>query len=113
MRLIDLRHLGRERVIGCWQVGDVLVDPGPASCLPVLLEALGGERPRALLLTPIPLDHAGASGSLVKRWPQLEVYVHARGAPHLADPERLLRSARRLYGDAMDWLWGEFLPVPD
>ena len=113
MRLVDLRHLGRERVIGCWQVGDVLVDPGPASCLPALLDALGGERPRALLLTHIHLDHAGASGSLVQRWPELEVYVHARGAPHLADPDRLLQSARRLYGEDMDRLWGEFLPVPE
>ena len=59
MRLIDALHLGRARVIGCWQVGDVLVDPGPSSCLPTLLEALGDERPRALLLTHIHLDHAG------------------------------------------------------
>ncbi len=112
-RLIDVMHLGRERVIGCWHVGDVLVDPGPASCLPVLLEALGGERPRALLLTHIHLDHAGASGSLVRRWPELEVYVHERGARHLVDPSRLLESARRLYGADMDRLWGEFLPVPE
>jgi glyoxylase-like metal-dependent hydrolase (beta-lactamase superfamily II) len=113
MRLIDLRHLGRERVIGCWQVGDVLVDPGPASCLGTLLDALGDERPRALLLTHIHLDHAGASGSLVRRWPDLEVYVHERGAKHMADPGRLLESARRLYGEDMDRLWGEFLAVPE
>ena len=113
VRLIDLMHLGRARVIGCWQVGDVLVDPGPGSCLPTLLDALDGERPRALLLTHIHLDHAGASGSLVQRWPQLEVYVHERGAPHLVDPSRLLESARRLYGDDMDRRWGEFLPVPE
>src|SRR5215472_5242648 len=113
MRVIDLMHLGRPRVIGCWQVGDVLVDPGPESCLPTLLEALGGERPRALLLTHIHLDHAGASGSLVARWPDLEVYVHERGAKHMVAPERLLESARRLYGDDMDRLWGEFLPVPE
>jgi len=113
MRLIDLLHLGRERVIGCWKVGDVLIDPGPSSCLPVLLEALGDERPRALLLTHIHLDHAGASGSLVRRYPELEVYVHERGAPHLVDPSRLLESARRLYGADMDRLWGEFLPVPE
>jgi glyoxylase-like metal-dependent hydrolase (beta-lactamase superfamily II) len=113
MRLIDVLHLDRERVIGCWQVGDVLVDPGPGSCLPTLLDALGDERPRALLLTHIHLDHAGASGSLVQRWPDLEVYVHERGAPHLTDPSRLLRSARRLYGDYMDQLWGEMLPVPE
>src|SRR5947209_12843207 len=112
MRLIDCRHLGRERVIGCWQVGDILIDPGPASCLPALLDALGDERPRALLLTHIHLDHAGATGSLVRRWPELEVYVHERGAPHLVDPQRLLESASRLYGDDMGRLWGEFLAVP-
>jgi glyoxylase-like metal-dependent hydrolase (beta-lactamase superfamily II) len=113
MRLIDVMHLGRERIIGCWQVGDVLVDPGPASCLPTLLEALGEDRPRALLLTHIHLDHAGASGSLVRRWPELEVYVHERGAPHLVNPSRLLESARRLYGEDMERRWGEFLPVPE
>src|SRR6059058_392077 len=112
MRLIDLMHLGRERVIGCWQVGDVLVDPGPGSCLGTLLDALDGDPPRALLLTHIHLDHAGASGALVQRWPHLEVYVHERGAPHLVDPSRLLESARRLYGPDMDRLWGEFLAVP-
>jgi glyoxylase-like metal-dependent hydrolase (beta-lactamase superfamily II) len=113
MRLIDVHHLGRERVIGCWQVGDVLVDPGPSSCLPTLLQALGEERPRALLLTHIHLDHAGASGSLVERWPELEVYVHERGAPHMADPAKLLESARRLYGEDMDRRWGEFVAVPE
>jgi glyoxylase-like metal-dependent hydrolase (beta-lactamase superfamily II) len=113
VRIIDLRHLGRERVIGCWQVGDVLIDPGPSSCLPVLLHALGDERPRALLLTHIHLDHAGASGSLVERWPDLAVYVHELGAPHLIDPSRLLASAGRLYGEDMDRRWGEMLPVPE
>ena len=112
MRVIDLLHLGRERVIGCWQVGRVLVDPGPSSCLDTLLEGLGGEEPRALLLTHIHLDHAGASGSLVRRWPHLEVYVHERGSRHLADPSRLLDSAQRLYGDDMDRLWGGMVPVP-
>ena len=113
MRLIDLRHLGRPRVIGCWVVGDVLIDPGPTSCLDTLLEGLGGDRPRALLLTHIHLDHAGSSGSLVERWPDLEVYVHERGAPHLIDPSRLLESARRLYGENMDPWWGEMVPVPE
>jgi glyoxylase-like metal-dependent hydrolase (beta-lactamase superfamily II) len=113
VRVIDAMHLGRERVIGCWQVGDVLIDPGPTSCLPTLLEALGDERPRALLLTHIHLDHAGASGSLVRRWPELEVYVHQYGARHMVDPTRLVQSARRLYGDDMDRLWGEMLPVPE
>jgi glyoxylase-like metal-dependent hydrolase (beta-lactamase superfamily II) len=113
VRVIDLMHLGRERVIGCWQIGDVLVDPGPTSCLPTLLEALGDERPRALLLTHIHLDHAGASGSLVDRWPDLQVYVHEIGAMHLTDPSRLMESARRLYKEDMDRLWGEMVPVPE
>lgn len=113
MRAIDLMHVGRPRVICCWQVDDVLIDPGPGSCLPTLLEALGDARPKALLLTHIHLDHAGASGALARRWPDLEVYVHERGARHLIDPERLLQSARRLYGEDMDRLWGEFLPVPE
>jgi glyoxylase-like metal-dependent hydrolase (beta-lactamase superfamily II) len=113
VRVIDLMHLGRARVIGCWQVGDVLIDPGPTSCLPTLLDALGDERPSALLLTHIHFDHAGVSGSLVERWPDLRVYVHERGAGHMADPERLYNSAKRLYGDDMERLWGEMLPVPE
>jgi glyoxylase-like metal-dependent hydrolase (beta-lactamase superfamily II) len=111
--LIDLLHLGRPRVIGAWLLGDVIVDPGPASCLPALLEALGERRPRALALTHIHLDHAGAAGSLVARFPELQVLVHERGARHLADPSRLLSSARRLYGTQMERLWGEVLPVPE
>lgn len=113
MELIDLEHLGRERVIGAYLLGDVIVDPGPSSTLPALLSGLGDAQPRALLLTHIHLDHAGASGSLVRRWPELEVYVHQRGAPHLANPARLLESAQRLYGDEMDWRWGEMAPVPE
>jgi glyoxylase-like metal-dependent hydrolase (beta-lactamase superfamily II) len=113
MRAIDVRHLGLERVICCWQVDDVLVDPGPELAVGTLLEALGDWRPRALLLTHIHLDHAGATGALVRRWPELEVYVHERGAPHLIDPSKLLASAGRLYGeDKMAGLWGEVLPVP-
>jgi glyoxylase-like metal-dependent hydrolase (beta-lactamase superfamily II) len=113
VRVIDLMHLGRARVIGCWQVEDVLIDPGPTSCLPTLLEALGDDRPSALLLTHIHFDHAGVAGSLVERWPDLRVYVHERGAKHMADPERLYNSAKRLYGDDMERLWGEMLPVPE
>jgi glyoxylase-like metal-dependent hydrolase (beta-lactamase superfamily II) len=113
MRVIDVMHLGRPHVIGCWEVDGVLVDPGPQSSMDTLLEALGGERPRALLLTHIHLDHAAATGALVRRWPDLEVYVHERGAPHLIDPSKLLASAERLYGDAMEYLWGEIVPVPE
>jgi glyoxylase-like metal-dependent hydrolase (beta-lactamase superfamily II) len=110
----DVRFQGLERVICCWRVGDVLVDPGPESSLATLLDALGEDfRPRALLLTHIHLDHAGATGALVRRWPHLDVYVHERGAPHLIDPSKLLASAGRLYGeDRMQALWGEIVPVP-
>ena len=112
---LDVRFQGLERVICCWRVGDVLVDPGPESSLETLLDALGESfRPRALLLTHIHLDHAGATGALLRRWPDLDVYVHERGAPHLIDPARLLASAGKLYGgeQAMARLWGEVLPVP-
>jgi glyoxylase-like metal-dependent hydrolase (beta-lactamase superfamily II) len=112
-RLIDVKHLQRERVIGCFELDGVLIDPGPASCLETLLSELGDQPPRALLLTHIHLDHAGATGSLVERWPELEVYVHERGARHLVDPSKLLDSARRLYGEEMDRLWGEMVPVPE
>jgi glyoxylase-like metal-dependent hydrolase (beta-lactamase superfamily II) len=105
-------HLGVDRVIGCWEVDGVLIDPGPTSCLQNLLDRLS-RPPRALLLTHIHLDHAGASGSLVERWPELEVYVHERGVKHMVDPSRLLDSAKRLYGDDMDRLWGEMVPVPE
>ena len=107
-RLIDVRQRGRERVIGAWDLGGAVVDPGPESRLETLLEGLG-EEPRALLLTHIHLDHAGAAGALVERFPGLEVHVHARGAPHLADPSRLLASAERIYGDDMTELWGRVL----
>jgi glyoxylase-like metal-dependent hydrolase (beta-lactamase superfamily II) len=100
-------------VIGCWEVDGALVDPGPESSLETLLEALGDEEPRAILLTHIHLDHAAATGALVRRWPHLEVFVHERGAPHLIDPSRLLASAERLYGDQMQRLWGEIVPVPE
>ncbi len=113
MRPIDVEHLGRPHVICCWEVEGALVDPGPESSHENLLAALGDEVPRALLLTHIHLDHAAATGALVRRWPQLEVYVHERGAPHLIDPSRLLASASRLYGDQMERLWGEIVPVPE
>ncbi len=111
-QLIDLLHLGRPHVIGSWRVGDVIIDPGPASCLEQLLPVLDAHPPRVIALTHIHLDHAGAAGSLAARFPDSEVWVHERGARHMADPSRLLASASRLYGDRMQHLWGEFLPVP-
>jgi glyoxylase-like metal-dependent hydrolase (beta-lactamase superfamily II) len=115
MRSIDLLHRGREKVICCWAVDGLLVDPGPQSCEDTLLAALDGERPEALLLTHIHFDHAGATGSLVRRWPDLPVYVHERGAPHMADPERLVASAARLYGgeEGLRETWGDVVPVPE
>jgi glyoxylase-like metal-dependent hydrolase (beta-lactamase superfamily II) len=112
IRLIDTHHLGLDRVIGVWERDGVLVDPGPASTIDTVLEGYGGE-PRAILLTHIHLDHAGATGTLVSRFPDLPVYVHEVGAPHLVDPSRLLRSAARLYGERMGLLWGEVLAVPE
>ena len=114
MRAIDVKHKGREKVICCWEVDGVLIDPGPGISEQTLLEALGGERPRALLLTHIHFDHAGATGALVRRWPDLPVYVHERGAPHMVDPARLVASAGRLYGgeEGLRALWGEMVPVP-
>src|SRR3954470_17743522 len=113
MRVIDVMHLGRPHVIGCWEVDGALVHPGPESSIQSVIDAIGGEEPRALLLTHIHLDHAAATGALVRRWPDLEVYVHERGARHLVDPSKLLASAERLYGDQMKRLWGEIVPVPE
>jgi glyoxylase-like metal-dependent hydrolase (beta-lactamase superfamily II) len=121
LRLIDLHFGGRERAIGVYLLdtdrGLALFDCGPSSSLPALeagLEAHGitlGDI-RHLLLSHIHLDHAGAAGSIARAHPDLQVWVSEIGAPHLADPSRLERSARRLYGDAFDVLWGELAPVP-
>jgi glyoxylase-like metal-dependent hydrolase (beta-lactamase superfamily II) len=115
MRAIDTRHMGTEKVICCWEVDGVLVDPGPQSTEGTLVAALGDLQPTAILLTHIHFDHAGASGALVRRWPDLPVYVHERGAPHMAEPERLVASAARLYGgeEGLARLWGEVVPVPE
>ncbi|MGH2953259.1 MAG: MBL fold metallo-hydrolase [Solirubrobacterales bacterium] len=112
VRLIDVMHLGCDRVIAAHEVRGLIVDPGPTTGLEALLAGLGDE-PRGLLLTHIHLDHAGAAGVLVRRFPGLRVYVHEVGAPHLADPSKLLASAGRLYGDQMESLWGEVAPVPE
>ena len=113
VRLIDVEHMGRERVIGCWELDGVLIDPGPQSSEHTLIDALGGEAPRAIVLTHIHLDHAGATGSLLRRWPGTPVYVHERGAPHLIDPSKLWASASQLWPDDMDERWGEAVPVPE
>lgn len=121
-RLLDLHFGEREHAIGVYLVetddGTALFDCGPASTLPRLDAGLAAEGLRLtdvrhLLLSHIHLDHAGAAGSLVRRHPELTVWVSEVGAPHLIDPSRLERSARRLYGDLFDPLWGELAPVPE
>jgi glyoxylase-like metal-dependent hydrolase (beta-lactamase superfamily II) len=112
-RAIDVLHLGRDRVICAYLVDGLIVDPGPSSCVDTLIAQLGPTQPRGLLLTHIHLDHAGASGVLCSRFPELVVYVHENGAPHLVDPSKLLASAARLYGDDMEELWGKVVPVPE
>jgi glyoxylase-like metal-dependent hydrolase (beta-lactamase superfamily II) len=111
-REIDVHHLGNPLVICCFELDDVIVDPGPESSYRTLLEALDTP-PKRILLTHIHFDHAGATGALVRRWPDVEVWVHERGAPHLVDPSRLTASATRLYGDDMQRLWGEVVAVPE
>lgn len=111
-REIDVHHLGNPLVICCFEHDGVIVDPGPESAHRTLLEALDGP-PERILLTHIHFDHAGAAGALVRRWPDVEVWVHERGAPHLVDPSRLVASATRLYGDEFGRLWGEVVPIPE
>ena len=118
---IDLVFLGRPHAIATGVIRGggrlALVDPGPTSCLHTLEQGLQDTGARleevdSLLLTHIHLDHAGATGTILRRYPHIEVFVHARGAPHMIDPARLLASATRLYGDRMDRLWGAVEPVP-
>lgn len=121
MNFIDLRFLGMKRVVGAVVLdgpsGLTIIDPGPTSCLAALESGLSDlgrclQDVQTILLTHIHLDHAGATGTLLRRLPHATAYVHARGAPHLIDPTKLLASATRLYGVNMDRFWGEFLPVP-
>ena len=119
---VDLQFLGTPEVIATAVLhgaGDVaLVDPGPSTSLATLRDALRRKGiaiadVRQLLLTHIHLDHAGATGTLVRENPAIEVWVHERGARHLVDPTKLLASAARLYQGDMERLWGDFLPVPE
>ncbi len=118
---IDLHHQ-TERTVGAYLLetddGPALFDCGPSTCIDAL-KAGFAERGleltdvRHLLLSHIHLDHAGAAGTLVREHPALQVHVSQIGAPHVVDPSRLEASARRLYGDAFDELWGELAPVPE
>jgi glyoxylase-like metal-dependent hydrolase (beta-lactamase superfamily II) len=117
----DLNFMDLPRIIATGVVhsagGVALVDPGPSSTLPRLRSALAAaglslDDVTSILVTHIHLDHAGATGTLLRERPEIRVYVHEKGAPHMANPEKLLASATRLYGDAMGRLWGEVAPVP-
>ncbi|MBM3749697.1 MAG: MBL fold metallo-hydrolase [Acidimicrobiia bacterium] len=117
----DLHFLGHDGIIATALIhgrdGVAIVDPGPTTAMPVLERALavrgfGWGDVRAILLTHIHLDHAGATGSILQLAPKATVYVHERGAAHLIDPSKLLASASRLYAPDMEKLWGDVLPVP-
>jgi glyoxylase-like metal-dependent hydrolase (beta-lactamase superfamily II) len=121
VRYVDLNFLEVPGVIATAVIeapdGITLIDPGPSSCLPALRGALDRLGIRladvtTLLLTHIHLDHAGCTGSLVREQPALRVFVQARGARHLAEPSKLIDSARRLYGERMDTMWGEIVAIP-
>ena len=117
---IDLRLGGLPGAISTYLVGGgepTLVDPGPVTTLANLEAGLiqVGCQPsdvQRICLTHIHLDHAGCVGEWVRRHPHVEVFVHGDGAGHMAEPERLVKSTRRTFGDAHDRLWGEVLPVP-
>jgi glyoxylase-like metal-dependent hydrolase (beta-lactamase superfamily II) len=119
--IIDVNWQDRPRSIACALLRSedsvALIDPGPSSGVMTLRKQLAVEGVQisdvnAILLTHIHLDHAGATGTLVHENPQIQVYVHEKGIPHMVAPEKLLKSASRLYGDSMQRLFGEFLPVP-
>ncbi len=120
-KTIDTNWMGRPKSIAALLVQsdgvNALIDPGPSSTLETLRAELQRHGVRvedlaAILLTHIHLDHAGATGSLIKENPKLDVFVHEFGAKHMADPSKLLASAGRLYGAEMDRLYGAVLPVP-
>lgn len=116
---LDLNFLGIPGAISAYLIrhpgGAILVECGPGSTLPALLDGLKRNNIEVsdltdVLLTHIHLDHAGAAGWLAHQGAR--IHVHPNGAPHLLNPEKLLASAARIYGDQMAALWGEFLAVP-
>ena len=120
LQTLDLHFQERPHTIASYLLphseGAALIETGPGATFPMLQARLAGHglTPNDItevLLTHIHLDHAGAAGRLAQHG--ATVYVHDIGAPHLANPERLLSSATRIYGDDMDRLWGEMHPVPE
>jgi glyoxylase-like metal-dependent hydrolase (beta-lactamase superfamily II) len=119
---IDLQFLGVDGVIAAYLVdcGDqlALVETGPTTTLAALtaeIERAGAtwDDVGTIIVTHIHLDHSGAAGVILRGHPQIDVLVHPVGAPHLVAPERLVRSAGRIYGDDMERLWGEIAGVPE
>jgi glyoxylase-like metal-dependent hydrolase (beta-lactamase superfamily II) len=110
---VDVNWMDRPGCIAAWRIRDNLIDCGPTTSLPNLLAALDGWQPKRLILTHIHFDHAGAAGALAREWPDLEIYVHRRGARHMASPERLEASARRVFGDEFDARFGTLVPIPE
>jgi glyoxylase-like metal-dependent hydrolase (beta-lactamase superfamily II) len=121
LTVLDDNWMGRPHTIGTALLESdghrSIIDPGPGSTLETLRQQLQvhGVAVRdldAVLLTHIHMDHAGATGALVRENPRLEVYVHSKGAPHMIDPTKLLASALRLWPNELQLLFGEMLPVP-
>lgn len=122
LRCIDLHFQEQPGVIAAYLLEDAgeraLIEIGPTSTLDTLVQALRDmevepESISKVLVTHIHLDHAGAAGTFIRRFPQAHLYVHEIGAPHMLDPTKLLASAQRIYGDMMGPLWGDFEPVPE
>ena len=120
--LLDTLFQGSPGVIASYLLtgpsGLALVDVGSAATIDQLLAGIRatGHQPEEvehILLTHIHLDHAGATGALLPYMPHARVYVHHIGAPHLINPEKLISSASRIYGDKMRTLWGTMVPVPE
>lgn len=110
---VDLFHFDQPGAIATHLFDGAIIDPGAEKTVGRLLDALGDEVPEAILLTHIHFDHAGATGRLVERFPEVEVWVHEAGAKHMIDPTRLVDSARKVFGEHFDMLWGEVVPVPE
>jgi glyoxylase-like metal-dependent hydrolase (beta-lactamase superfamily II) len=94
-----------------------LVETGTGPSAPIVRDALaqlgvGAADLATVVVTHIHLDHAGGAGDIAEMYPRAEIVVHERGARHLADPTRLMASARMVYGDALDELFGELAPTP-
>ncbi len=120
--LLDTKHTGVDGKLGAYIVPSsngefALIETGPASTLKTIKKGIKEagfalEKLKAILVTHIHLDHAGAAGTLAKET-AAPVFVHERGAKHMHDPSRLMDSATRIYGEMMDELWGQMIPIPE